>query len=249
MATADPFQQWRQPTGRTGARGDYTDDAPQGHKIIAANYSKHHRKPSQAAKQAVSHPGADPEAYLRAKYAKKKVHWNTDPLEVSWSGATIPIEIIPYEGNERNQQEQQRLRLTERRLQGTWDRNEIHPVRTNRTALIRKTLRSMKPVLKEESDLKRNASIKSLKQSPGLPFYTPREPEMIELTNNSAQLRKKHGGRARAIHNHRSGNKVRVAKNGVRNLDVCRWIDNMETLTSPRAYFQDTNKNKRRPNG
>jgi hypothetical protein len=193
---ADPFQSWRHPTGRTGARGDYTDDQHQGHKKIAQDYAKNHRVASNAAKEAASHPGADPEAYINEKNRKEKVVWNTNPAEVSWSGAKLACTVQPYEGDKLSKEQRVYQHLIDRRLTGTWDRNERIPVRTNRTALIRKTLRESERVIpeniNEESTVKRGFSLKSLKRSPGLPYYTPREPKIVEMTSNSARLRKQH---------------------------------------------------------
>jgi len=226
--SGDPFANWRHPTGRTGERGDYTDGAPQGHKKLAAHYAKHHRPQSHAAKQAVQHPGADPSHYANAMNAADDMTFNKDPMAVSWSGNKDPFAVIPYEG--------EKIPHPIRVQTGTWDRREIHPVRTNKAAIMRQMLNTDAVVL-ERQPIGRKISLKTLKTSPGLPFYTPQDPIRVENTNNSAQLRAQHGRRSRRLHNVHTGKKVRVAKHGVRNLDVRQWVDNLDTLTSPRAYW------------
>ena len=89
-------------------------------------------------------------------------------------------------------------------------------------------------------------SLKSLKRSPGLPYYTPREPKIVEMTSNSARLRKQHGRRERFIHDNHPDKRVKVAKNGVQALDIRRWVDNVDRIKSPRIYFQYTQRQRPR---
>ena len=245
MSSTDPFQSWRHPTGRTGARGDYTDDQCQRHKGHSDHYAKHHRKPTQAAVAAAYHPGADATAYVNEKNKEIERQWNTNPEEVSWSGAKLACSVQPYEGDQIKRDQEAYQQLTDRRLQGTWDRSERIPVRSNRTAMIRETLRFLPVEVKEVQPLvRRQASTKLLKKTPGLPFYTPREAEFLTRTNNSAQLRRHHGKRERAIHNHYSGKMVPKAKHGVRTLDIRRWIDHPEAMTNPKQYDQYARQRK-----
>ena len=250
---ADPFSSWRQPTGRTGSRGDYTDGAPQGHKKIAADYAANHRPKSHAAKYAINHPGADPSHYNNRNKNKNQISWNKDPVSVSWSGNTLPMEVQNYDLDALHHEmiaRNEKLPHPEKTLEGTWDRNENIAVHQNRSAIMRKMVSTMTEEPTNQQIGKTNViskiSLATLKKSPGLPFYTPREPTLLEKTNNSARLRAEHGKRSRKMHNHYSGRSVRTVKNGVRNLDVRQWVDNLDTLTSPRAYWNYTMHNNKK---
>ena len=246
--SSDPFANWRHQTGRTGVRGDYTDGAPQGHKKIAAHYAKHHRPLPSSAQQAATAPGGDATHYVRFKNQTPEENWNMDPMEVSWSGNGLQHEVVPIDVHDEMLSRGEKDPHPKKPLTGTWDREERIPVHQNRSATMRKTWQSIK-VDEEHLAAARAAeaiarertcgvSLRSLKKTAGLPFYNPPVPVMLQRGNNSSQLRAENGRRQRQMHKIRKGRGVRVAKAGVRNLDVRQWVDNLEQLTSPRMFFE-----------
>ena len=230
-SSGDPFATWRRATGRTGVRGDYSDGHPQPHKKIAKQYAKSHRPLTHAAKFAANHPGGDAKHYVRERDARPEPEYNTNPKTVSWTLNTKPVPYVPPTG-----------KISPRNLEGTWSSSlspRISP-RENRSSLLRSCRLEAEAELKLElhqTVVAPKLSTLSMNRKPGLPFYVERKPRRQVAHNRSSHLRATHGSANRQWHEKPPEKMVRTASQ-VRNLDVRKWVDNIDNMRSPREYFE-----------
>ena len=236
----DPFNNWRRQTGRTGARGDYDDGTHNnGHQTLAADYARNHRPLSNAALLAAGHPGGHAKHYLREKGRKETRVFNDDPARVSWATDTdVKVYHFPKE-------------RIHKHLEGTWDRESPRiDVRQNKASrLLRYRLEEPAVRLVHSPPPENFApalSLRTLNKKTGPPFYSPREPVLTARTNHSADLRREFGRSERLRHLQHTGRAVARSNKPVQNLDVRKWVDNLDALATPRAYFQYRMQPRRR---
>jgi hypothetical protein len=240
----DPFNNWRRQTGHTGARGDYDDDTHNdGHKTLAADYARNHRPLSNAARLAAAHPGGHAKHYVREKGRKETRVFNDDPARVSWASSVAQLkEAGVYHFPKERFHEH---------LEGTWDRESPRiDVRQNKASRLLR-YRLEEPAVRAThspppEDAAPSLSLQTLNRKPGLPFYSPRAPVLTARTNRSADLRRELGRSERARHLQHTGRAVARSRKPVHNLDVRRWVDNLDQLATPRAYFQYRMQPRRR---
>jgi hypothetical protein len=229
---SDPFATWRRATGRTGVRGDYSDGHPHPHKKIAEEYAKSHRPLTHAAKFAANHPGGNAKNYVRERNARPEITYNTDPSAVSWTLNTQPVPYVPPARD-----------VSPQRLEGTWSYSlsPRNSPRENRSSILRSCRMEAEAELKLEmhhTEVAPAATTMSLSCTPGLPFYVERKPKRQVAHNRSSHLRATRGGADRRWHEKPPEMMVRTSRRGVQNLDVRKWIDNIQGLRSPRDYFE-----------